>query len=61
MQLLRGRVNDLKTTKIKMCSDLQKKDSLLEQLESISKENTQLSEIVKVRIILISCMYVMFS
>lgn len=48
MQLLRGRVNDLKATKIKMCTDLQKKSSLIEQLETINKENAHLLETVKV-------------
>lgn len=50
MQQLRGTVNDLKEQKNKMCSDLQKKSSLLEQLDAITKENTELAESVKVNI-----------
>lgn len=50
MQQLRGTVNDLKEQKNKMCSDLQKKSSLLEQLDVITKENTELAESVKVNI-----------
>lgn len=47
LQQLKGRVNELKATKIKMCSDLQKKSSLLEQLDTINKENIQLVDTVK--------------
>lgn len=57
MQHLRGAVNDLKEQKNKMCSDLQKKSSLLEQLEVITKENTQLTESVKVNIFTLCISY----
>lgn len=57
MQHLRGAVNDLKEQKNKMCSDLQKKSSLLEQLEVITKENTQLAESVKVNIFTLCISY----
>ncbi|GBL78278.1 DNA repair protein RAD50 [Araneus ventricosus] len=47
VQQLKGRINDLKSEKNKMCSDMQKKSALIEQSENITKENTVLTEASK--------------
>ncbi|GFW24517.1 DNA repair protein RAD50 [Trichonephila clavipes] len=47
VQQLKGRINDLKSEKNKMCSDIQKKSSLLDQSENIGKENLALAEASK--------------
>ncbi|KFM68089.1 DNA repair protein RAD50, partial [Stegodyphus mimosarum] len=44
VQVLKGRINDLKAKKIKMYTDLQKKSSLIEQHETLIKENSHLAE-----------------
>ncbi|CAL1284740.1 unnamed protein product [Larinioides sclopetarius] len=47
VQHLKGKINDLKSEKNKMCSDMQKKSALIEQSENITKENTVLTEASK--------------
>ncbi|GIY23499.1 DNA repair protein RAD50 [Caerostris darwini] len=43
LQQLKGRLNDLKAEKNQMCSDMQKKSALVDQADSLTKENEALT------------------